>query len=74
MAYEMGLFNLLSKKLTDEALRDSLFEAVASANPEAVRKMTARHADRIGQLFPTWRPFPHRCAPIQLEQNGGPKA
>jgi hypothetical protein len=54
----MGLLNLLRKKPSDEALRDSLFDAVASANAEAVREMTARHAERIGQLFPTWTTLP----------------
>lgn len=54
----MRFLNLLSKKPTDDALRESLFDAVASANVQVVREMTARHAERIGQLFPTWTTLP----------------
>ena len=66
----MGFLNLLSKKPTDEALRESLFDAVASANVKVIREMTARHGERITQLFPMWTTLPAsvRSDPVQTKR------
>src|ERR1043165_3593952 len=66
----MGFLNLFSKKPTDEALRESLFDAVASANVKVIREMTTRHAERIAQLFPMWTTLPAsvRSDPVRTKR------
>src|SRR5678815_3027692 len=66
----MRFLNLLSKKPTDEALRESLFDAVATANVKVIREMLARHAKRIAQLFPMWTTLPAsvRSDPVRTKR------
>jgi hypothetical protein len=44
--------------LSDDELRDSLFEAAAASNPRLVKKLVARHLERVIALFPKWKVLP----------------
>ncbi len=54
----MALFNLRGKTLTDDELRDTLFDAAAVANVHGLRKLVKSHMPRVIALFPTWTTVP----------------
>lgn len=54
----MGFFNHRIKQLTDDELRETLFNAAAGSNPEALKNLLARNWDRAIALFPTWTTLP----------------
>ena len=54
----MRFFNLPRKPLTDEELRDALFNAAARSSRLKLEALLASHVDRVIQLFPTWTTLP----------------
>ena len=54
----MGFFNLRPKTLTDDELRDALFNAVAESNASALRDLLTKHGQRVTALFPAWTTLP----------------
>ncbi len=54
----MGLFSFRRPKLSDDELRDVLFDAVAASNARQVKNLAARHLERIIALFPSWKVLP----------------
>jgi tetratricopeptide (TPR) repeat protein len=54
----LGLFSFRRPKLSDDELRDVLFDAVAASNTRQVKKLAARHLQRIIALFPFWKVLP----------------
>jgi len=70
----LELFSFRRPKLSDDELRDALFEAVAASNTRLVKKLAASHLERIIALFPAWKILPPtwRIRSVS-DQNGGPK-
>lgn len=54
----LGLFSFRRPTLSDDELRDVLFDAVAASNARRVKKLAASHLERIIALFPGWRVCP----------------
>jgi hypothetical protein len=54
----MGFFNLRAKTLTDDELRDTLFDAAAEWNAQDLKKLLKSYMPRVIALFPTWTTLP----------------
>ena len=65
----MGWFTFRREQLTDDELRDALFEAVAASDGLAVKNLMRRHYKRVFGLFPTWKtlPKPVRADPAKTK-------
>ena len=54
----MALFGFGRKPLTDEQLRDALFDAAAAKDEHTLTKLWSAESDRIRRLFLTWSTLP----------------
>ena len=54
----LGLFSFRRPTLSDDELRDVLFDAVAASNARRVKRLAASHLERIIALFPGWTVLP----------------
>jgi len=54
----MGFFNLHTKRLADDDLRDALFNAAAASNTPVLKKLLTSDLERIIALFPSWTMLP----------------
>src|SRR5262245_55352882 len=54
----MGFFNRRPKALTDDELRDTLFDAVAESNAFGLNELLTKHGQRVTALFPAWTKLP----------------
>jgi len=54
----MGFFSRRPKKLSDDELRDALFDAVAGSSPRHFYELLTSQLERIVALFPTWKILP----------------
>jgi tetratricopeptide (TPR) repeat protein len=63
----LGLLSFRRRTLSDDELRDALFDAAAASNTRLVKKLAASHLERIIALFPGWKVLPPtvRSDPIQ---------
>ncbi|HET9360000.1 MAG TPA: hypothetical protein VFO58_09625 [Vicinamibacterales bacterium] len=64
----MGFFDRRAKTLTDDELRDTLFDAATGSNPQDLQKLLESHMPRVIALFPTWTTLPPsvRSDPAQM--------
>jgi hypothetical protein len=54
----MRFFNRRAKTLTDDELRDTLFDAATGSNAQGLEKLLRSHMPRVVALFPTWTTLP----------------
>lgn len=54
----MKFWDFRKRELTDDQLRDTLFDLVADLKIRALKKLIAEHHVRLHALFPTWRTVP----------------
>jgi tetratricopeptide (TPR) repeat protein len=52
------LFSFRRPALSDDELRDALFEAVTASNTRVIKKLVTSHLERTIALFPTWKILP----------------